>query len=151
MKSDHPLKLMEWLFFRLSNSSVKADCTPYLVRVKKVIIENNIEEILEDATEEDIEGCEIRDSVINLIDDIPSEHELVEFFKEDIRIVTRAAWDDVKVEVVKNIPYDIDGLKYYLVKEENRKELLKSCRDGRRWKRDSHTNWKGFTSVRYRN
>ena len=59
-------------------------------------------------------------------------------------------WGHVKIEKVDRVPVDIDGLKHYKVKHENRSTLLAKSRDGRKKKKDSHTNWKNFETVRYK-
>ena len=50
---------------------------------------------------------------------------------------------DQPVEVVNALPYDIDGIKVYKVKADNRLQLLEAIKDGRKWKRDSHADWAG--------
>ena len=64
--------------------------------------------------------------------------------------VSRQLWMDQPVEVVKALPYDIDGIKVYNVKADSRLELLEAIKDGRKWKRDSRTDWAGYSSVRYK-
>ena len=57
-------------------------------------------------------------------------------------------WDGVKVERVDIIPNDISGRKVYEV-ESSGSAKLSSVRDGRNWKKDSETQWCGFSRVRY--
>ena len=59
-------------------------------------------------------------------------------------------WNKVKVEKVKNIPEDIDGLRVYEISQSG--GAIKgwgTIRDGRRWKKSSQTRWSGFDNVRY--
>ena len=51
---------------------------------------------------------------------------------------------------VDQVPGDIDSLKHYKVKHENTSTMLAKSRDGTKWKRDSHTNWKNFETVCYK-
>ena len=64
--------------------------------------------------------------------------------------VSRVLWMDEPVKDVPSIPYDIDGTTVFKVKAKNRLELLDALKDGRKWKKDSRTEWSGFVSVRYR-
>ena len=57
--------------------------------------------------------------------------------------VSRHLWMDQPVEVVKALPYDIDGIKVYNVKADRKIQLLEAIKDGRKWKRDSRTDWAG--------
>ena len=66
------------------------------------------------------------------------------------RVITKAVWEKVKHIRLDKIPYDINGLKHYVISDKERHKLLEKCRDGRKWERDSSTKWEGFNSVRYR-
>ena len=68
---------------------------------------------------------------------------------------------DQPVEVVRSLPYDIEGIKVFNVKADSRLRLLEAIKDGRKWKnRFSHhgnllylharTDWAGYNSVRYK-
>ena len=54
------------------------------------------------------------------------------------------------VKEFPSIPYDIDGTTVLKIKAKNRHELLDALKNGRKWKKDSRTEWPGFVSVRYR-
>ena len=61
-------------------------------------------------------------------------------------------WSDVAIEEVDKVPEDITGLKVYKVKLGSSKEklsIMSAAKDGRPWKKDSQTEWKGFGKVRY--
>ena len=57
---------------------------------------------------------------------------------------------DQPVEVVKALLYDIDGIKVYNVKADSRLQLLEAIKDVQKWKRDSRTDWAGYSSVQYK-
>ena len=57
-------------------------------------------------------------------------------------------WDGVKVERVDFMPNDVNGKKVYEVKSSGYAKLS-AVRDGRNWKKDSGTQWCGFSKVRY--
>ena len=90
----------------------------------------------------------------------PSEIELIEMISSpdtDDAVLpptqvkyTRDLWADTAVEKVTRIPSHINGTVVYNVISDRRTKLLTSCRDGRKWKNDSHTEWSGYCSVRYR-
>ena len=46
--------------------------------------------------------------------------------------VSRHLWMDQPVEVLKALPYDIDGIKVYNVKANSRFQLLEAIKDGRK-------------------
>lgn len=67
------------------------------------------------------------------------------------RKITPSTWAVVEIEKVNRIPEGgIDGLKIYQLElaptSNNRQDLLK---DGRKWKKDSRSFWKGHGNVRY--
>ena len=57
---------------------------------------------------------------------------------------------DQPVEVVKALLYDIDGIKVYNVKADSRLQLLEAIKDVQKWKRDSRTDWAGYSSVQHK-
>jgi hypothetical protein len=59
-------------------------------------------------------------------------------------------WSGVKVESVETMPNDINGRKVYEI-ESSGSAKLSAVRDGRKWKKDSGTQWCGFSKVRYSN
>ena len=61
--------------------------------------------------------------------------------------VSRILWMDEPVEDVPSIPYDIDGTTVFKVKAKNRLELLDALKDGRKWKKDSRTEWSGLCPL----
>ena len=63
---------------------------------------------------------------------------------------TRGLWADTAVEKVIRIPSHINGTVVYNVISDRRTKLLASCRDGRKWKNDSRTEWSGYCSVCHR-
>ena len=63
---------------------------------------------------------------------------------------TRVIWANSVVQSVSRVPADINGTVVFNVKAKDRNTLLASCRDGRKWKRDSRTEWSGYTGTRYR-
>ena len=64
--------------------------------------------------------------------------------------VSRVLWMDEPVQTVNSIPYNIDGISVYKIKAKNSVLLLEALKDGRKWNKDSRTEWTGFASVRYR-
>ena len=68
------------------------------------------------------------------------------------RKIMPSTWEGVEIEKVDRIPEGgIDGLKIYELNttaptSNNKQELLK---DGRKWKKDSRSFWKGHGDVRY--
>ena len=65
--------------------------------------------------------------------------------------LTKLHWIDIEEEVVDCVPHDIDGEKHYVIKGNDHQLLLTAVRDGRKWCKDSGTNWSGFNKVRSRN
>lgn len=66
------------------------------------------------------------------------------------RKITRKVWNHVPVQKVTNIPIDINGTTAFRIKRTRHGSIWSQTRDGRPWKRDSRTVWKGFERVRYR-
>ena len=60
-------------------------------------------------------------------------------------------WADVPIEKVASVPEDINGLRVYEieVKKFSKGRGLSYVKDGRNWKKDSETQWKGYGNVRY--
>ena len=58
-------------------------------------------------------------------------------------------WEGVKRQHVNNVLHDIDGLTVYKIAGNDRTELLRRSKYGRRWKcSDSSTKWTGYLTVR---
>ena len=66
-------------------------------------------------------------------------------------VISKDAWQRVSMQHVEKLPCDVDGLSLYSLYSDSRPSLLEKCRDGRPWKRDTKTNWRGYENVRYRN
>ena len=64
--------------------------------------------------------------------------------------VSTVLWMDEPVQTVNSIPYNIDGISVYKIKARNTVLRLEALKDGRKWNKDSTTQWTGFASVRYR-
>ena len=64
--------------------------------------------------------------------------------------VSKVLWMDEPVQTVNSIPYNIDGMSVYKIKARNTVLRLEALKDGRKWHKDSTTQWTGFASVRYR-
>ena len=64
--------------------------------------------------------------------------------------VSKVLWMDEPVQTVNSIPYNIDGITVYKIKARNTVLRLEALKDGRKWNKDSTTQWTGFASVRYR-
>ena len=62
-------------------------------------------------------------------------------------------WSNVKIEQVDQIPDDVDGLRVYEVQlndtSSKQQSRMSTVKDGRPWKKDSGTQWKGLRNVRY--
>lgn len=52
-------------------------------------------------------------------------------------------------EEVESLPVGIDGLNVYIVDRKDEKDLKECLRDGRKWKKNCPTNWRGRERVRY--
>ena len=64
--------------------------------------------------------------------------------------VSKVLWMDEPVQTVNSIPYNIDGITVYKIKARNTVLRLEALKDGKKWNKDSTTQWTGFSSVRYR-
>ena len=70
--------------------------------------------------------------------------------KKKQRKVTEEIWAGVKAEVVDHLPDGIDGLRVFKVPfKHDEKEGRDVLRDGRKWKKNCPTQWKGHNRVRY--
>lgn len=70
--------------------------------------------------------------------------------KKKQRKVTEEMWAGVEAEVVEHLPDGIDGLRVFKIPlKHDEKEGRDVLRDGRRWKKNCPTQWKGHNRVRY--
>ena len=60
-------------------------------------------------------------------------------------------WSDADREEVESLPVGIDGLNVYIVNRKDGKDVKECLQDGRKWKKDCPTNWRGRERVRYAN
>ena len=58
-------------------------------------------------------------------------------------------WTFTEREEVESLPVGIDGLNVYIVNRKDEKELKECLKDGRKWRKDCPTKWKGHERVRY--
>lgn len=58
-------------------------------------------------------------------------------------------WTFTEREEVESLPVGIDGLNVYIVNWKDEKELKECLKDGRKWRKDCPTKWKGRERVRY--
>lgn len=77
--------------------------------------------------------------------DVKKDAEEIEEIKvlKKQRKLSPSIWDGVTKETVKSLPTGINGLKVY------RLENSKALKDGRRWKKNAPTDWKGHERVRF--
>ena len=54
-----------------------------------------------------------------------------------------STWENIGRQKVIEISFVV-----YSIKGCNRTDLLRRCRDGRPWKKDSRTKWSGYDTVR---
>ena len=66
------------------------------------------------------------------------------------KVCGESTWENIECQKVIEIPFDIDGMKAYSMKGFNRTDLLKRCRDGGSWKKDSRTKWSRYDTVRFK-
>ena len=66
------------------------------------------------------------------------------------KVCEESTWENIKRQKVIEIPFDIDGMKVYSIIVSNRTDLLRRCRDGRPWKKDSRTKRSGYDIVRFK-
>lgn len=58
-------------------------------------------------------------------------------------------WTYAEREKVESLPEGIDGFNVYILNQKNETDLKESLKDGRKWRKDCPTNWKGRERVRY--
>ena len=58
-------------------------------------------------------------------------------------------WHDVVLQEVEELPSAIDGISAFEFANVEKKELHNALKDGRRWKKNCPTKWKGHAQVRY--
>ena len=68
-----------------------------------------------------------------------------------LQIFGEITWKGVPVGRANNLPNEMDGLKYYVIKDQVRNNLWTKCKDRRNLKRDFQKRWAGYKSVCYRN
>ena len=66
------------------------------------------------------------------------------------RKITRKVWNHVPVQKVTSLPMDINGTTAFRIRRTGQGSICNKTKDGRPWKRDSRTVWKGFERVRYK-
>ena len=57
------------------------------------------------------------------------------------KVCGESNWENIERQKLIEIPFDIEEMKVYSIKGSNRRDLLRRCRDGRPWKKDSRTKW----------
>ena len=67
------------------------------------------------------------------------------------KVLTINTWSNISLKEVDNIPYDIDGLCVFVVKDDNSTKIQEKCKGGRPRQQNSHTKWQNFDLVRYKN
>ena len=58
-------------------------------------------------------------------------------------------WHDVAIQKVEELPSAIDGMSAFGLANVEKKELHNALKNGRRWKKNCPTKWKGHAQVRY--
>ena len=58
-------------------------------------------------------------------------------------------WINTEREEVECLPKEINGINVYIVNRKDEKDVKESLEDGRKWRKDCLTNWKGCEKVRY--
>ena len=162
-------RLIEWFVLRLKTSGVDSSAMPYFIKVK---VMSDIPEIVDTACSSK-EDSPIFDDMINetisISDDDESDTNIIEsedsecdeYFQTDLsfrrpnassqRKFARSEWFGVEKEIITTqIPFNINGLKIYNIKADDHETLLRMCKDGRNWATESRTEWKSYSSVRYR-
>ena len=70
--------------------------------------------------------------------------------KHKQRKITEEMWSGIKAELVKHLPEGVDGLRVFKIPSESLKNEGKNIfKDGRNWKKNCPTEWKGHRRVRY--
>ena len=68
------------------------------------------------------------------------------------RKLTEETWQNAKEEEVEKLPIGINGINVYAINvEKEKKNYGKILKDGRKWKKNCPTSWKGHIRVRYAN
>ena len=67
------------------------------------------------------------------------------------KVLTIDTWSNISPKEVDNIPYDIDGLCLFVVKDDISTKIQEKYKDGHPWQQNSRTIWRNFDSVRYKN
>ena len=112
----------------------------YLFSVKRVI------QINYDSDEERTIQAVHSPAVIETISSSDTEEETPVYssLSQRQKKVSRVLWMDEPVQMVTSIPHNIDGITVYKIKARNRVLLLEAVKDGRKWNKDSRTEWAGF-------
>lgn len=58
-------------------------------------------------------------------------------------------WKDVPVQNVSELPQDVNGLSVYQIDNVDKNGLVAALKDGRKWKKNGPSKWKGHLRVRY--
>ena len=58
-------------------------------------------------------------------------------------------WQGVVLQKVEELPSAIDGMSAFELANVEKKELRNALKDGRKWKKNCPTKWKGHAKVRY--
>ena len=80
-----------------------------------------------------------------------NEHLPLTLGNHGIRALQQGALRKIQLQKVDMVPFDVNGTCGYYLTARTRSELLKICKDGRPWKKDSGTHWKGYDTIRYKN
>ena len=159
--SNSRTELIQWLILRLENSGVASAATPFLITVEVTepnpFISYDIEEedkSFESLNNDDVSNQEEDEAEIGTDDDdhfeIPNKCFRMNVGNHSQVKVSRGLWFNIPKIAANKLPNDIDGLRLFNIKSTDRKTLMRACQDGRKWKPDSRTDWKGYISVRYR-
>ena len=84
-------------------------------------------------------------------DDDENGHLYLTLDDHGMRAVEQGVLQNIQLQKVDRVPYDINGTCGYSLTAHTRAELLQTCKDGRPWKKDSGTHWKGYNTTRYKN
>ena len=57
------------------------------------------------------------------------------------KVLTIDTWSNISPKEVDNIPYDIDGLCVFVVKDDSNTKIQEKCKDDRPWQQNSLTKW----------
>ena len=156
-------QMLEWINLRLVKSGASSNTTPFIVHGTLEAVQITTDEVDSDCYSH-AESIDVENPIVHLIDDYDDDSQMdaddfqhLSFsfrnttpFQPMQKKYSRSLWNDVYIKLVDKVPNDIDGTKIYKVKGEDRSSLLQACQDGRKWKRNLRTEWKGYTSVRYK-